>query len=75
MIMTPSSADDDRTRGTGDNGGVGTAVCVVAGVAAEAEVAESNVSGPNTRIVVLTFVVLEASFAIVLGAARSESRC
>ncbi len=72
VMVTPSFDDDDKTRGTGGNGGDGTDVCVVA---VEAEVAESNVSGPNTLIVVLAVAVAEASFAVVFGAARAESRC
>jgi hypothetical protein len=77
-MVTPSL--DDKTRGTGGNGGGGgTAVCVV-DVAVAAQVSESNASGPNTRIVVLTVdaapvVEVSASFVDLFGDDRSESRC
>ena len=74
-MVTPSF-DDDKTRGTGGNGGGGgggtAVVCVVDDAAVEAEVTESNASGPNTRIVVAD---IEAPSAFVLADARSESRC
>jgi hypothetical protein len=77
MVMVIPSFDDDNIRGIGGNGGDGTAVVGVVGAdaTAESQAAESNASGPNTRIVVLPVVAVEASFALVLGTARSESRC